>query len=74
MARHNSKFTCPMHPQIVEDEPGKCPLCGMALVPMKKVKSDGGHHDHGSHKSGIADFRKRFFCGVVFNNTHIATF
>ncbi|MGH7095121.1 MAG: heavy metal translocating P-type ATPase, partial [Stellaceae bacterium] len=28
------KWTCPMHPEIVRDEPGACPLCGMALEPM----------------------------------------
>jgi Cu(I)/Ag(I) efflux system membrane fusion protein len=28
------KYTCPMHPQIVKDEPGSCPICGMDLVPM----------------------------------------
>jgi len=26
------KFICPMHPQIVRDEPGTCPICGMDLV------------------------------------------
>jgi len=26
-------WTCPMHPQIVEEEPGTCPICGMDLVP-----------------------------------------
>jgi Cu(I)/Ag(I) efflux system membrane fusion protein len=26
------KYTCPMHPQIIEDKPGSCPICGMALV------------------------------------------
>ncbi|HEY6062801.1 MAG TPA: efflux RND transporter periplasmic adaptor subunit [Chitinophagaceae bacterium] len=25
-------YTCPMHPQIIRDKPGKCPICGMALV------------------------------------------
>lgn len=48
------KYTCPMHPQVLKDEPGKCPLCGMDLVPL------GNHdmHEHGkahkqvhSHKS-----------------------
>jgi hypothetical protein len=29
-----TKYTCPMHPQIVRDQPGKCPICGMDLVPM----------------------------------------
>ncbi|HEX8795798.1 MAG TPA: copper-translocating P-type ATPase [Polyangiaceae bacterium] len=29
-----TKWTCPMHPQIVRDGPGSCPICGMALEPM----------------------------------------
>jgi P-type Cu+ transporter len=28
------KYTCPMHPQIVQDGPGDCPICGMALEPL----------------------------------------
>lgn len=28
------KYVCPMHPEIVQDEPGACPKCGMALEPM----------------------------------------
>ncbi|MGC8698508.1 MAG: heavy metal-binding domain-containing protein, partial [Halothiobacillus sp.] len=28
-----TKYTCPMHPQIIEDHPGTCPICGMTLVP-----------------------------------------
>ncbi|MFN8335429.1 MAG: efflux RND transporter periplasmic adaptor subunit [Cyclobacteriaceae bacterium] len=31
-ARQN--YTCPMHPQIVQDRPGTCPICGMDLVPV----------------------------------------
>jgi rubrerythrin len=27
-----SYYTCPMHPQIHQDKPGKCPICGMTLV------------------------------------------
>ncbi|KAA8607080.1 heavy metal translocating P-type ATPase [Sulfitobacter pseudonitzschiae] len=29
-----AQYTCPMHPDIVRDEPGSCPICGMALEPM----------------------------------------
>jgi len=29
-----TQYTCPMHPQIVRDEPGNCPICGMTLEPM----------------------------------------
>ncbi len=28
-------YTCPMHPQIVQESPGQCPICGMDLVPQK---------------------------------------
>jgi hypothetical protein len=28
----NSTYTCPMHPEVVSDKPGRCPKCGMALV------------------------------------------
>lgn len=34
-----TEYTCSMHPQIRQDEPGKCPLCGMDLIP---VSSGGG--------------------------------
>ena len=29
-------YTCSMHPQVVQDRPGNCPICGMKLVPMRK--------------------------------------
>ncbi|HEX7553703.1 MAG TPA: efflux RND transporter periplasmic adaptor subunit [Geothrix sp.] len=30
-------FQCPMHPQIIQDHAGKCPICGMDLVPMESA-------------------------------------
>ena len=30
----NSKYTCPMHPEIKQAEPGDCSICGMSLVPI----------------------------------------
>ncbi len=32
---HNEQWTCSMHPQIVRDEPGDCPICGMDLIPVE---------------------------------------
>ncbi|HBR68089.1 MAG TPA: hypothetical protein DEA55_01805, partial [Rhodospirillaceae bacterium] len=47
------KYTCPMHPQVISDTPGKCPICGMDLVPI--VASGGSHaHEEKSDVSGSA--------------------
>jgi len=35
-------YVCPMHPSIVSDHPGECPICGMKLVPLAGQKSDDG--------------------------------
>ena len=35
-------WTCSMHPQIRQDTPGKCPICGMDLIPLKKNVISGG--------------------------------
>ena len=37
------KYTCPMHPQIISDTPGKCPICGMDLV---QIAASGDSHAH----------------------------
>ncbi|QGT79658.1 efflux RND transporter periplasmic adaptor subunit [Guyparkeria halophila] len=42
-----TRWTCPMHPQIVEEEPGSCPICGMDLVEKDYPASEvaGGESD-----------------------------
>lgn len=40
-AKSDVKYTCPMHPQIIEDHPGNCPICGMALVKKSGQASEG---------------------------------
>lgn len=35
---HATIYTCPMHPEIIRDKPGSCPICGMKLVPKKESK------------------------------------
>ena len=44
-------YSCPMHPEVISDAPGKCPKCGMNLVKAEEVESHGpGHgHGHGGH-------------------------
>ena len=36
-----ARWTCPMHPEIVRDKPGSCPICGMALEPMVPTLEEG---------------------------------
>ncbi len=58
-------YTCPMHPEIKQDKPGKCPKCGgMDLVKKSDIDSDHAEHDHASMMASpeaAADFLKRFF-------------
>lgn len=53
-AKHlDPKYVCPMHPQIVRDEPGSCPLCGMDLV-AKIIDPDQGSRPEVRVDSAIA--------------------
>ncbi|MEM5473644.1 heavy metal translocating P-type ATPase [Hoeflea sp. AS60] len=52
-APKNAKYTCPMDPEIVQEGPGTCPICGMALEPMDGV-SDGPNHE-------LVDFTRRLW-------------
>jgi Cu(I)/Ag(I) efflux system membrane fusion protein len=40
-SKTDTKYTCPMHPQIMEDHPGSCPICGMSLVKKSGQASEG---------------------------------
>lgn len=47
-------WTCPMHPEILADQPGACPICGMDLVPAEGGGAADPHagHDHGTVSEG----------------------
>ena len=51
-------YTCPMHPEIRQDGPGACPICGMALEP-DIVTADSGPNPE------LADMTRRFWIGAV---------
>jgi P-type Cu+ transporter len=53
-------WTCPMHPQIVRNEPGSCPICGMALEPMAPVGSEEANPE-------LRDMSRRFWVGVALS-------
>ena len=54
------EYTCPMHPEIRQDGPGTCPICGMALEPVI-VTADTGPSEE------LRDMTRRFWVGVVLS-------
>lgn len=52
-----TKYTCPMDPEIIRDEPSDCPICGMALEPMTPSLDDGPNPE-------LVDFRRRLWIGA----------
>jgi hypothetical protein len=45
-------YTCPMHPEVREDRAGKCPKCGMDLVPAGTTPHSGRRHVRRRASSG----------------------
>jgi Cu+-exporting ATPase len=60
-----TKWTCPMHPEIVRDAPGACPKCGMALEPMTPTADSGPNPE-------LADMTRRFTIGAVLTAPVVA--
>ncbi len=56
-APKNALYTCPMDPEIVQEGPGTCPVCGMALEPMDGV-SEGPNHE-------LEDFTRRLRVSIA---------
>ncbi|AKR57060.1 copper ABC transporter ATPase [Devosia sp. H5989] len=55
-----TKWTCPMHPEIVREEAGDCPLCGMALEPMGVPVDDAPNPE-------LVDFTRRMWVSAAFS-------
>ena len=52
------QWTCPMHPEILRDGPGSCPICGMALEPMTPSAAAGPNPE-------LVDMTRRFWIGAA---------
>jgi Cu+-exporting ATPase len=53
-------WTCPMHPQIRQDHPGSCPICGMALEPLEPSLEEGPNPE-------LVDMTRRFWISAVLS-------
>src|ERR1700722_10094650 len=51
-------YTCPMHPQIRQQGPGSCPICGMALEPVHVTAEAQPTHE-------LLDMSRRFWIGLA---------
>lgn len=52
-------YTCPMHPEVRENVPGNCPICGMALEPLVASKAAGGDREY-------IEMRSRLLVALIF--------
>lgn len=51
-------YTCPMHPEVRQEGPGNCPICGMALEPETITGEEGKNPE-------LTDLKKRFWIGLI---------
>ena len=51
-------YTCPMHPEVRQEGPGSCPICGMALEPETVIAEAPVNHE-------LIDFTRRLWIGAV---------
>ncbi len=53
-------YTCPMHPQVKQDQPGDCPICGMDLVPEKGEETS-------EEVKAYKKMLKKFIVAIIFS-------
>ncbi|MEK7078263.1 MAG: copper-translocating P-type ATPase [Patescibacteria group bacterium] len=77
----SSFYTCPMHPEVIKDRPGKCPGCGMDLIPKEISEGVAGYDvselSHKDHEAAMTnpqmakkmeqDMRRRFFVSFLLS-------
>ncbi len=57
-AKAGAIYTCPMHPEIRQQGPGNCPICGMALEPLEVSADSAPNHE-------LVDMTRRFWVGLA---------
>jgi P-type Cu+ transporter len=57
-SRSANSYTCPMHPEIVRDAPGSCPICGMALEPRTVTLDEAENPE-------LAQMSRRFWISLI---------
>lgn len=60
-AAPGSKWTCPMHPEVVQDGPGDCPKCGMSLEPVTPARTGEAQEN-----PELAMMTRRFWISLAF--------
>src|SRR3989344_2102740 len=79
--KNHTIYICPMHSQVKKNEPGRCPACGMELIPEKKAESHAGHDiqkiNHADHEAAMtnpqiakameADMSRRFWVSFLLS-------
>ena len=53
------EYTCPMHPEVLKNEPGSCPICKMKLVEKSADKSETNKHEGHSHNNNSIKQKKK---------------
>jgi len=78
-AHHNQShqqaqmFTCPMHPEVMKPAPGKCPKCGMDLVPVDTASDNmavNHEHDHTEHARHTSNTNEGIHNGHSAHDKH----
>ncbi len=64
-AASSAQWTCPMHPEVVRDGPGACPICGMALEPRTASADD-------TENPELASMSRRLWVGVALSTPLLA--
>lgn len=57
--KKTAQYTCPMHPEIIRNEPGDCPICGMDLV---KIPEKQDHEEDETYKI----LKRKFAISLIF--------